>query len=522
MSGQKASQKLRQKAVSLLYLIFIAMVFIYVPADFLDSINDTNRSLEKTSSELAELKKKKFLMYEKSGVQFDIQGMKDSFKYKQISILTDSMCEEIENVKTFLVAETGGYNKYGYPTKSKEFDVTDHLMLNTDRATNLKKSILAYRRDISEYMSPEQQRILDSILIIKEQNLSSKGKLVSWEAFYFKKAPLSVTQMMLSKFQTEIRLVEYLLLDKFERKLLQEVLVQAEGIEIVETENEGSKIVQLNPRRSSVSISESIVVDVEQDSSVQEGENPYEGVTATYRVGDEETAVEVTPEGEIRFTPERAGVYTIQVASENSVGETSVSVFNPHPVINREELEALYLGIRNPLRIETENFDLDNLTISSSAGTIRRINDLYYIKPTQKGEILITATANQNGKETLLSTRTFYVRELPLPYALLSSMRGGEIMSDNLKNLRKLLVKSDVYETDNYYNVTGFNLTRISGAGYTVNRLKERNRTANFGASVMELVGQAQKGDMYIFNEIEVIGASGERKELQALVFKVI
>lgn len=523
MSQQNASQKLRQKAISLLYLVFIALVFIYVPADFLDSINDTNRSLEKTSSELAELKKKKFLMYEKSGVQFDIQGMKDSFKYKQISLLTDSIYQEIEGVKVFLVEETGGYNKYGYPTKSKEFDVTDHLMLNTDRASNLKKSINAYRRDIGEFMTTEQRSILDSILIIKEQILSSKGQLVSWEEFYFKKAPLSVTQMMLSKFQTEIRLVEYLLLDKFERKLLQEVFVQAEGINIVQ-QDEGARIIQLEPTSPNVSIDDEIVVELVPDSTMlaENEENPFEDVTATIKVGSDVTEVEVNAQGEIVYRPDRSGVYTIQAQMENAIGETTVSVFNPHPVINREELEALYMGIRNPLRIETENFDLDDLTITSSAGTIRRINDLYYIKPSEKGEIVIKATVNDNGKETLLSTRKFYVRELPLPYALLNSMRGGEVLADNLKGQRRLLIKSDIYETDNYYNVTGFNLTRIANGSYGVNQLKERNRTANFGASVLELISNAKRGDLYVFNEIEVVGASGERMELQALVFKVI
>jgi len=521
MSDQSTSQKLRQKAISLLYLVFIALVFIYVPADFLDSINDTNRSLEKTSAELAQLKKDKFLMYEKSGVQFDIEGLQDSFKYKQISILTDSIYNQIEDVKEFLVEETGGYSKYGYPQKSKEFDVTDHLMLNTDRAQKLKKAIMAYRRDIGDFMSVDQKGILDSILIIKEQILSSKGKLVGWEEFYFKKAPLSVTQMMLSKFQTEIRLVEYLLLDRFERSLLEEVFVQADGISILENEQGDNRIIQLSPRMPNVSVKDSVIVDIVMDTTSDDGTD-FSDIAATFKIGDKEEEAEVTKDGQIKFAAKQPGLYTVTAKGTNASAETSVAVFNPHPVINREELEALYIGIRNPLRIETENFDLNDLTITSSVGTVRRINDLYYIKPSQKGEVVIKATVKNGSQEMLVSSRKFYVRELPLPYALLSSLRGGEILSANLRSQRKLLVKSDIYETDNYYNVTRFALTRISSDGYTVNKLRDQNRTANFGASVMELVSKAERGDMYIFNEIEVVGASGERKELQALVFKVI
>ena len=45
-------------------------------------------------------------------------------------------------------------------------------------------------------------------LMIENKNLHKPIK------FYFKKAPLSVTLMMLSKFQQELRLIEYLILDR--------------------------------------------------------------------------------------------------------------------------------------------------------------------------------------------------------------------------------------------------------------------------------------------------------------------
>ena len=525
-AGSSSSQKLRQKAISLLYLLFIALVFIYVPADFLDSINDTNRSLEKTSKELSELKKNKFIMYEKSGFQFELGGLQDSFKYKKVSQLSDSLYNHIQDVKDFLVEETGGYNEYGYPRKSKEFDVTDHLMLNTGRAGNLKKAILDYRNDIKTYLEPQQKAILDSILVIKEQILSSKGKLVNWEQFYFKKAPLSVTQMMLSKFQSEVRLVEYLILDKYDRKFLESVFIQSNAIDlrVGQSDSSGSiSIIELKPIERTVRAGSTIRVEID---TTYEDLVEFDSLSATYRVngGAEKVARIDKTQKVIEIPANDAGTYRIRVedASDSQSGETVVTVLSSHPVINRKELEVLYIGIRNPLRIEIENFDLEDVELTSTSGTIRRINNLYYIKPDREGEITINATAQIDNEEQLVSTRVFYARELPLPYAILNSLRSGSILDVNMKEQRKLLIKSDIYETENYYNVTQFRLTRVSADGYTVNRIRDLNRTANFGASVLELVKEARKGDMYIFNEIEVVGANGERRKLQALVFNVI
>lgn len=518
------SQKLRQKAISLLYLLFIALVFIYVPSDFLDSINETNRSLEKTATELAALKSNKFIMFEKSGFGLNISNLTDSFKYRVISQTSDSAVNRIERIKSFLLRETGGLNEYGYPAKSKEFDLTDHLMLNTNKATQLKKYILEFKSDIRPYLNEGQESILDSILVVQEEIVSSKGKLIPWEKFYFKKTPLSVTQMMLSKFQSEIRLIEYLVLDKYERDFLRNVLLKSGlGDQANNLSATGQNVnLVLKKQKPYFVVGEEVVINPEVEG-VPNDSISNKTMTARYRVGDYTQQAEVGKNGEIKFTPKVGGDYEISARYKNNEEvKMGISVFNPKPVINREELEALYLGIRNPLRIETENISEAAIEVTSTMGQIRKINDLYYIKFDKTGEVVINVDATVEGKKVHINSRKFYVKELPLPYATLSSLRGGEILEQNMRTQRRLLVKSDLYETDNFYNVKEFRLTRISGDGYEVNQLPKANMTANFGPYAIEMVKKANKGDLFVFDEIKVVGANGEQFELQALAFKII
>ncbi|MGB0432440.1 MAG: hypothetical protein ACPGLV_18335, partial [Bacteroidia bacterium] len=306
------SGKLRQKAISLLYLLFIALVFIYVPSDFLDSINDTNRSFEQTSAQLASLKSKKFIMFEKVGGKVSFKNLTDSFKYRLISEISDSAFNRIERLKSFLINETGGLDKYGYPAKSKEFDLVDHLMLNTNRAKNLKNWIQEYKNSIRPYLNDGQEGLLDSILVVKEEIQTSKGKFISWEKFYFKKTPLSVTQMMLSKFQSEVRLVEYLVLDKYERDFLENLFIKT-GIASVRKnqneDNEASTLV-LQQARPWFNVNETVEIEPQIEGVPKDSINPG-SIQAKYKVGDFEGEAEVNDKGTISFVPKVSGEYTV-------------------------------------------------------------------------------------------------------------------------------------------------------------------------------------------------------------------
>lgn len=525
MNEEKSnSEELRQRAISLLYLLFIALVFIYVPSDFLDSINDTNRSFEKTAHELSDLRRSKFIMFEKTGLGVSFKNLTDSFKYKLISGVSDTAFNRIERLKKYLIDETGGLNKYGYPAKSKEFDLIDHLMLNSNRASNLKNWIVEYKKEISPYLSDGQESVLDSILVIKEEIQTSKGKLVPWEKFFFKKTPLSVTLMMLSKFQSEIRLIEYLVLDKYERDFLEDVFVKT-GIAapIVNDESlaEGNSFL-LRKNKPFFRVGEEVEIQPMIDGLPSDSLNPNT-LTASFKVGDLVQLAKVTEDGTIKFTPTISGEYTVNADFKGeSSSSVDISVFNPKPIINREDLEVLYLGIRNPLRIETDNLDPQSLFVSSDVGQIRKINDLYYAKFDKVGEVTVTVEAQVEGEKIHVNSRKFYIRDLPLPYASLNSLRSGEILDNNMKKQRKLFIESDLNNTEEFYNVKQFRLTRISGDRFEVNQLPNVNRTANFGPSTIEMVNKASKGDLYVFDEIVVIGANGREHELQALAFKVI
>ena len=105
MYYQSKGKELRQKAINLMYLIFLAFLFTYVPADFLDSVQTSGKSLdmlakdagkENTASAIyfLNLLKSDKGLYEKTKSQFlaiedyslDVESQIENYKLGLISV----------------------------------------------------------------------------------------------------------------------------------------------------------------------------------------------------------------------------------------------------------------------------------------------------------------------------------------------------------------------------------------------------------------------------------------------------
>lgn len=510
------SKQLRQKAISLLYLLFIALVFIYVPSDFLDSITETKRTFETTSAKLNALKEKKFYMFEQPGMTISRNQVIDSNSYYRISRVSDSTVDYIEEMKTMLLSETGGNNAYGYPAKSKEFDVTDRLMLNTDRATNLKAMLVAYRYEMRKVMSkPHQQNILDSIMLIKNEIISSKGKPIEWEKFHFKKSPLSVTLMMLSKFQSEIRLIEYLILDKYERDFLESYFVRS-GIE--------QPLDDVLSDSFQIFTSKDIVAPGEKIMLFPSSSEPLKDVLKNMRVQaktrDGVEMVNVSPEGKIEYTPKKPGDVVFTAQYGNAKSTISIKVIPRKTNVRTKDYEILYAGIKNPLKINFSDYNQEDLNVEVNKGNITRYDSLYYVISQQTGLLELSISTVVEGEKVVLKTKRFNVKPLPLPYATLSGKNGGTLSSRAAQIQTRLNVNSDVFNDGQYYRIMGFSLMRMPTTGVVaINEIK--NQGATFNTAVKREMELAQKGDLYIFSNIKAIGRDNIEKQVPSLVFKI-
>lgn len=215
---------LRQKVISLMYLIFVVMVFLYVPSDFIDTIKDVNYSMEGATREMKIMNNFNVNLLKAIKATDSTNQISNYPDYiDEVMHLTDSVNRVIEYLKMRLQRDAGGLNTAGYLVNGKESYQSDEIFITSQRARLLKELLENYKRKIIKLTGFTSFGIpINSIIKTEEFVYTSTGKLIEWQKFYFYKVPSTVTITLLSKFQNDIRKVEYLTIAPYLFELINE------------------------------------------------------------------------------------------------------------------------------------------------------------------------------------------------------------------------------------------------------------------------------------------------------------
>jgi hypothetical protein len=148
-----------------------------------------------------------------------------------------------------------------------------------------------------------------------------------------------------------------------------------------------------------------------------------------------------------------------------------------------------------------EEMYASDIVLSSTAGTIERTeNDstlfrLFVKEPDISLEI--TALNQKTGAQGFLITETL---EPSVPSLGFNDFESGEISAEDFKKQGQLMVFYDE-EIFSLCLCKGFNLIRVPKEG---NKITLKNNGDAYGTEAKNLVSKAEKGDIYIFEEIMV------------------
>ena len=436
-------KELRNKMVNFMYLIFIVLAFLYIPADFIDTIRDINTSLEISSREMNDVKNYNLLLL-KAGLKADsIKGkQKTTVDFNRISILTDSVYKELESLRQHILNSSGGFNKHGYLKNAKENQFTDEIMLEKGAAKEIRAMLNGYKADLYKAGSSIDTLLLDSIMPTQEFIKTSTGKSQTWEKFYFNKMPLTVSLALIAKFQNDIRKIEFMAMDEYLAEL-----------------NNKYDLALLDKKRK----------PKEKEKEIKPKENP-------------------------------------------------LKLIDPETYIRNNELNILYTNINNPIKIYHPRIKGADITAEISKGKIYQKDSIYYARVNNVGIVNVNAFTTE-GKKLLVSEK-FMVKNLPDPSALIADRKGGIISSKIFKIQKNIDVRNEMINNSEGYLVKSFSLIKISGE--SVIQKSKNNHGAFFNATTRELIDQAERGDLFIFDNIEVEVPGGSIQTVSSLVFTII
>ncbi|MCB9194937.1 MAG: hypothetical protein H6598_01820 [Flavobacteriales bacterium] len=184
------------------------------------------------------------------------------------------------------------------------------------------------------------------------------------------------------------------------------------------------------------------------------------------------------------------------------------SVGAPNAAVSAYDMNVLYIGWDNRIKVAAGGFPPDKVTVSGSGCSISKQGDFYIAKVSSisaKPEIVVTAK-DEKGGSVQLAKEGFRVMPLPLPYVLVGGQGPDKSTMPvaQAKSLPGIALKLDA-PLNISYSVASFDLmVNVGGAPKRLNS----NSAAMTSDMKAALNGQG-KGSIITFSNVKVKGPNG-------------
>ncbi len=225
---------------------------------------------------------------------------------------------------------------------------------------------------------------------------------------------------------------------------------------------------------------------------------------AFWQTGEKEK-IEKTKLTDTIFTTDTI-VITDTIVQTKIVEDTAV-------FITPTKMDILYIGIDNPLEINTIG-DVENVYATISTGNITaRENGKYIVQIRKKGEATIRVYAN----DSIIATRKFRCRTVPDPIATIGGKKGGGIKLANLKAQNYIIASLDNFVYDVKFTVTESTLDCNFEGFYEVKTTGGSQISSNHKAEINQL----KRGGRPSFKNIKAQAPDGSIRQLNSIVFTI-
>lgn len=510
----------RQKMINMMYLVLTALLALNVSSEILNAFVTVNGSIIKSNDVITDKNK---LTYESfadklKDPQTQAQAAAWAPKAEEAKKLSADVFAYIETLKTELTKEAGNHESHvtGKPEiNADNLDAAVRLMDTRGKGKELYTKLGEYRKQMLALLNGEDkvdvERLEKSIPIDLTVPPSKTGKdytndVNGWTQSYFHMTPAIAGITILSKFQNDVKNTEAQIVDHFHSKI-GEVKIVYNKFQAIATSNTTYAMpgdpVEITAGVGAFSDAAKPRISINGQSMPLGADGTAIYKTTASGTGDHPVNVVIEfnkPDG----TPERVTKtikYTVGVPS-------GASVF-------LEKMNVLYIGVDNPLTVSGGSVGAEKTKVSFADGSIVKGAGGHYVaKPSKPGmsEIVVTA----EGKSFKFPMRLKY---LPPPAGFVGAKKGGNISSAELKAIGAVIAKLEDSDFEAPYRVLSYRVSAVGGPIqiYT-EAMNEGNRWSGQAASLITRCGP---GSRVFFDNIQVVGPDGRKRDIPGLQFSL-
>jgi gliding motility-associated protein GldM len=531
----------RQKMIGMMYLVLTALLALNVSKDILDAFVLVNDGLENTVVNYDEKNRSLYDQFKEAKLIDEKKVAPFWEKAQKAQSFSATIIDYLENLKIKLVKETEKISQseadtlqLKYVLGKDNYDIPTQLLIGQPEdgsaglARELKNKLEEYKTMMSNLFDAKDQKTLS--LDLKTADIHSAEGVQNWEMGNFYHTPLAASVTLLSKIQTDIKNVEYEVVNK---------LFQSVDKDNYKFDTIAAKII---PNSNYVMLGKKYNADVfvaafstTQNPTILIGKydsttNALSSITDTvpvnkglgsYSVNTNKEGI-FSYEGLINLTSPSGELKSYPFKSEYIVAKPSL-------VVSPDRMNVFYIGPKNPVSISVPGVASENIkaTINGSGNRITKIaNGKYEVKlsPNSPRNVRVTVNATMpDGSTRNMGNMPFLAKKLPQPTSSVGG-KSGEFSVRRVQLRGYRTVKAS-YGKD--FLFTGLPLTIINCkiqvyrngvAVFEENNMKSKNLTSETKSFFLN---NARRKDKIYLSSIRVKDINGQTQTLSGIQITV-
>ena len=511
----------RQKMISMMYLVLLALLAMNVSKEILNSFVIINDGLERTNEGFEHKNAYTMAEFGKKAALDPEKVRKYYIAAKQVRDLSKEADEFIRDLKSTIISkveqipyEVADTIDLMMVASKDNHDVPTSLLIGPDanNPVNHEKSGVALMMRLDNFNKTIRQYITDVLPIedvegmdleIKMDDMSEGDQTVTWLVGNFYHMPIASVITNMTRLQAEIKNVEAEVLRTLFSKISADDFT-FDNLKIAVKPTNGTYITVGDSFKAEVliaaySTTSDPILDIGEitDSVGFKVDNP-DSANVSYNNGIATYAVVPKSAGEYEW----GGVLRVQKPNGDLISYPFSSVFTaaePSLVVSPTKMNVFYRGLSNPISVAVPGVSSDKLSVSVSNAQSKKTKDGFDVLPGNGKECKVTVTAEVNGRKQAFPPKLFRVKPVPPPTPEVMGKKGSfNLNKAQLKGVQVVVAKLEDFLFDLKYLVTSFEMS-VTVGGMRQDLKSPNNRLTS---KMKSILSKMKPGQSVVFKKI--------------------
>ncbi len=505
----------RQRFISLMYLVLLAMLALSIPDTVLNAFNNISDNLTNGTERVKKETNDYMSYFEQNRLKNDTA--RNMPAYRKAVAARDVVKELdffIDSLKTAFIQRAGGLDEETFLLNSPEnTDITNRFFQKEQNASLLKNKIQNVQTRLATLFSEDERKDLNLKPDIRDAASGSNKKL-SWEDHNFgPETPATAALAILSMFSSDAANTENLVVKKILGRLDETILNLDNYVAVAAAPS--SYVLAGQPYSAAVYLTS---YNSQQKSTMSVNNQSIQVVNGVgnYNVNTSNPGI-YSWKGliTVKQTDGKYKTYTTP--------EQTYQVAKPAATIAATRMNVVYAGIENPIEIASAGIPDDQLSVVlKGAGSLKKVGKgyEYFVNGDAIGQrVVFEVVAKLNGNSVPIGSQEFRIKRIKDPIAKVAGKTAGTMTAVALRNQGFIFASLDDFEFDIKFSIVRFNLIKIGGNRDVVTA---RNNGGDFNNEVKNILETITPGNRVIFDNVIAVGPDGKERLLNSIIINII